>query len=343
MRNYHLARLILAGLLLGGLAEITLDVFAQRRGRSMSRGSISRYGGSRYNSSSYRSRNYQRGSVKNYQNRFPADAWKGYNRSSTQTRQGSFQGLSTQNLSTRNSSSRSQGASTQNPQQRSQALGQAGGQSQQPGQSTQPAGRQRGPAGQSEGGVPDGSWSRETARGGTIEISKSTQGDTTKINTNLTTAEGRTASGTKTATRDGDTIKVEGQQLTGSGASRQTSSEIKLDDGQVEKVKRETETSGRYGETIERESEFKRDGDVIKYEGKTETSTGRKMETEAEIFRTASGGIGAVGEIDTKHWGNYDFVHGRGPRGQETAIYGPYGGTLVTALPNGTRRVTVVV
>ena len=85
MRNDHLARLILAGLLLGGLAEITLDGFAKRRGRSMSRGSISRYGGSRYNSYSSRSRNYQRGSVKNYQNR-SANAWKGYSRSSTQTR-----------------------------------------------------------------------------------------------------------------------------------------------------------------------------------------------------------------------------------------------------------------
>ena len=370
MRNYYLARLILVGLLLGGLTQITLDMFAQRRGRSGSRGSISRYGRNRYGSSSYGSRNYQRGSVRNYQSRSPADAWKGYSRSSTQTRQGSFQGPSSQNLS------RSQGGSTQTLQQRSQPPGQPGGQARQSGQAAtgQPGGqtRQSGQTAENQGrqtgsqtpaarsgesgaqgtstrnteqrsgeGLPDGSWSRETERGGTIELSKSTQGDTTTITKNITTAEGRTASGTKTATRDGDTIKVEGQQQTGSGATRQTSSEIKLEDGQVEQVKRETETTGRYGETIERETEFKRDGNEVEYKGKTETSTGREVETEADLFRTASGGIGAVGEIDSKYWGDYDFAHGRGPRGQGTALYGPYGGALVTTLPNGARRVTV--
>ena len=370
MRNYYLARLILAGLLLGGLTQITLDMFAERRGRSGSRGSISRYGGNRYGSSSYGSRNYQRGSVRNYQSRSPADAWKGYNRSSTQTRQGSFQGPSSQNLS------RSQGGSTQTLQQRSQPPGQPGGQARQSGQAAtgQPGGqtRQSGQTAENQGrqtgsqtpaarsgesgaqgtstrnteqrsgeGLPDGSWSRETERGGTIELSKSTQGDTTTITKNITTAEGRTASGTKTATRDGDTIKVEGQQQTGSGATRQTLSEIKLEDGQVEQVKRETETTGRYGETIERETEFKRDGNEVEYKGKTETSTGREVETEADLFRTASGGIGAVGEIDSKYWGDYDFAHGRGPRGQGTALYGPYGGALVTTLPNGAQRVTV--
>ena len=33
--------------------------------------------------------------------------------------------------------------------------------------------------------------------------------------------------------RDGDTIKAEGRQQTGEGASRETSSEIKTDDGRV--------------------------------------------------------------------------------------------------------------
>ena len=385
MRNYQLARLILAGLLFGGLTQITLDMFAQRRGRSYSRGSVSRYGGSRSHSSSYRGGNYQRGSVHNYQSRFPADAWKGYSRSSTQTRQGSYQGLSSQKQS------RSSGGSTQTAQQRSQTLSHQGGQARQSGQaassqqggqtrqsgqaaSSQQGGqaRQSGQAAANQGrqtgsetpaarsgesgtqrastqsaqqrsgeGVPEGSWSRETARGGEIELSKSTQGDTTTINKNITTAEGRTASSTKTATRDGDTINVEGRQQTGEGASRETSSEIKMDDGRVEEVKREAETTGRYGESIERESEFKRDGNEIEYKGKTETSTGREVETEADIFRTATGGIGAVGEIDSKYWGDYDFAHGRGPRGQGTALYGPYGGALVTTLPNGARRVTV--
>ena len=370
MKNHQLARLILAGLLFGGLTQVTLEVFAQRRGRSSSRGSISRYGGSPSRGSSYRGSNYQRGSVNNYQSRSSADAWKGYSRYSSQTRQGSSQGPSSQNQL------RSSGGSTQTAQQRPQTLGQQGGQTHQSGQAatSQQGGqtRQSGQAAANQGrqtgsetpaarsgesgtqgastrsaqqgsgeGVPDGSWSRETARGGEIELSKSTQGDTTTINKNITTAEGRTGSSTKTATRDGDTINVEGRQQTGEGATRETSSEIKMDDGRVEEVKREAETTGRYGESIERESEFKRDGNEIEYKGKTETSTGREVETEADIFRTATGGIGAVGEIDSKYWGDYDFAHGRGPRGQGTALSGPYGGALITTLPNGARRVTV--
>ncbi len=311
MRDFRLIRFVLAFLLLGAVAEVASQLFAQRRGGARSRGSISRYRGSGYNRSYNKPRNYQRGSVRNYQNNygFPVDNRKGNrstSRASTRGSQSSRQSLSSQDLP-----SRSERGSATASQQRSEPRGQD-----------------------------DGTRTRETARGGTVEVSKTTEGNQTTLTTDVTTAGGRTATGTRTATRDGDTIKVESQQHTGGGASRQTSSEIKLDDGRVEKVKRETEATGRYGESIERESEFKRDDGVIKYEGKTETSTGREMETEAEIFRTVGGGVGAVGEVDTKYWGNYDFAHGRGPRGRGTVVYGPYGGTLVTGLPNGARRVT---
>ena len=371
----RLTHFSLALLVVAGVVEFASDLLAQRRGRYSSRGSVSRYRGGGYNQHSSRSRSSQRGSIKNYKNNYgvPADAWRGY-----RPKSGTSTGSRQSSPAPQTPQARSAGSSTQSSQQRSQDFtrpsGQANptdGQRTQGRPSGQTASNQTGQQGtadrqtvsegssnrssqgekqaassqttrqRSEGGVPDGTWTKETERGGTIELSKSTQGDSTTINKSVTTAEGRTASGTKTATRDGDTINVEGRQQTGSGGSRETSSEIKLDDGRVDEVKRETETTGRYGETIEHEGEIKRDGNELDYKGKTETSTGREVETEADIFRTATGGVGAVGEIDSKYWGNYDFAHGRGPRGKGTALYGPYGGALITTLPNGARRVTV--
>jgi hypothetical protein len=177
---------------------------------------------------------------------------------------------------------------------------------------------------------PDGTYSRSTRRGGNIQSTQTTQENRRTTQTTATGRRGESVTSTSEVTREGDTIKMERQSQASTGASREVSKEVEIDEGRVEKVERESSATGRYGETVEREREVEREGyGVASFEGKAETSTGREAEVEGAAARGAYGRRGVVADVDTKYRGDWTVAAGRGPYG-----------AAVTRLPQGYRPYT---
>jgi len=137
-------------------------------------------------------------------------------------------------------------------------------------------------------------------------------------------------SSTRQVTRDGDSLKLEGQAQSSTGASREVEKEIQFDDGRIEQIERESTTTGRGGETVERDAKAEREGyRVASFEGGAKTSTGREAEVEGVAGYGAYGRRGVVADVDTKYRGDWTTVAGRGPYG-----------AAVTRLPQGYRPYT---
>ncbi len=177
---------------------------------------------------------------------------------------------------------------------------------------------------------PDGTYNRSTRGGGNVRSTQTTQGNQRTTQSTATGRSGESVSSTRNVTREGDTVKLEGQAQASTGASREVSKEVEFDDGRVERAERESTTTGRYGETIEREGQAEREGyGVASFEGEAKTSTGREAEVEGVAGYGAYGRRGVVADVDTKYHGDWTTVAGRGP----------YGGT-VARLPQGYRPYT---
>ena len=130
-------------------------------------------------------------------------------------------------------------------------------------------------------------------------------------------------------TREGDEITVDRRTETTTGASRETSREIEFDEGRVQEIERESTTTNRYGETIERAREIEREGSgVVSFEGEAQTSRGREVEVEGVAGRGYYGRRGVVADVDTKYRGDWTTVGRRGPYGASVARlpqgYRPY-------------------
>ena len=163
---------------------------------------------------------------------------------------------------------------------------------------------------------PDGTYNRSTRGGGNVQSTQTTQGDRRTTQSTGTTRRGETVDSTREVTRDGDTLKLEGQASSSSGASREVEKEVQFDDGRIDKVERESTTTGRGGETLEREAKAEREGyGVASFEGEAKTSTGREAEVEGVAAAGAYGRRGVVADVDTKYRGDWTTVAGRGPYG----------------------------
>ena len=177
---------------------------------------------------------------------------------------------------------------------------------------------------------PDGNVSGTTRRGGTVDSTQRTEGNQRTTDTTVTGRSGESVTGSREVTRDGDTLEIERDAQSSTGASRESSKEIEFDDGRVEQIERESTATGRFGETIERESEVEREGyRAASFEREVETSTGREAEIEGVAGAGYYGRRGVVADVDTKYHGDWDVAAGRGP----------YGG-FVTRLPDGYRPYT---
>ena len=339
-------------LLLTSLLIPDLDLQARGR-RGYSRGSTSRYSGSAGGSRS--SGSYNRGSMSSY-NRGSSSS--NYNRGSSSSSYGNVQSRSGSSSRSTAGAERSSSVSSQDLQNRSGTA--SSSRSTREGQRSSSASSQdlqnrSGTTGEgrSGGDTPtrqerdltqppaDGTNTYETRRGGTVTSSTNTSGDTTTRNTTLETAGGESASGSRTTERSGDTIKSESDIRTSAGGSAETKTELKYDNGQIDKVKRETKTEDRYGFETERKGEAERKDGYVEYEREYSDSAGRDAKVEGEAWRGPDGQINKVGELDTKYWGDYDFATTRGRHGQAAAVYGPYGGYMYTGRPTGGTRVTV--
>jgi hypothetical protein len=172
---------------------------------------------------------------------------------------------------------------------------------------------------------PDGSYHRQSRRGGSADMRQTTSGNRRKQDWQAEGRYGRGARGSRDVTRDGDTLKIDKEVTTDRGASREVSKEIEFDDGRVKEIERESKTTGRYGESISRERELERKNGYWEFEGKAKTSTGRKAEMDGWAGRDIYGNRHWGAEVDTKYRGDW---YARG-------IRGPYGGRTVAALPKG--------
>jgi len=187
--------------------------------------------------------------------------------------------------------------------------------------------------------TPNGSYSRNTQRGGRVDYSKNTSGNTRSESATLTGRGGESVSGSRNVSRDGDTLTVDKQAQSSGGGSRESSKEIEFDDGRVDSVERESKTTGRYGESAERSGSAEREGyRSFEFEGEAKTSTGREADVEGVAARGAYGRGGVVADVDTKYYGDRTVAAARGPYG--AAVRGPYYGAAVRTLPAGYRGVT---
>ena len=192
------------------------------------------------------------------------------------------------------------------------------------------AGAQRRQRGSVRYARPDGTYNRSTRRGGNVQSTQTTEVNRRTTQSTGTTRSGETVSSTRQVTRDGDTLKLEAQASSSTGASREVEKEVQFDDGRVDQVERQSTTTGRGGETIERDAKAEREGyGVASFEGEVKTSTGREAEVEGVAGYGAYGRRGVVADVDTKYHGDWTTVAGRGPYG-----------AAVTRLPQGYRPYT---
>lgn len=168
----------------------------------------------------------------------------------------------------------------------------------------------------------EGSHQTQTRRG-SLDTDTSVDGNKTNRETSAEGRYGRGAEGSSTVEREDDGVKWEREVETDSGHTRTVEGELEYG----EKIERETTTTNRYGDEVKREQKLENKGGYLEYEGKTETSWGREVEVEGVAGRDYYGRPVAYGTVDTKHYGNYGVARG------------PYGGRMVTTLPNYYRPV----
>lgn len=143
----------------------------------------------------------------------------------------------------------------------------------------------------------EGSISRETPRGGTLEGKKTVDGDTTSREATYTNPKGETSHYSGSTTRSDDGISREGSFETSKGASGSGSAEVRTQNGKIDSVERSRDLETAKGESASREISSERDGDWIVREGAIKTSTGIDAESVGEFKKTDDGFI-ARGAIE---------------------------------------------
>ena len=80
---------------------------------------------------------------------------------------------------------------------------------------------------------------------------RTVSGNTSSRTTTGQTRQGETVTGSRNVTKDGDTVNVDRNVQSSSGASVSKSKEIEVDDGRVESVERNVSATDRYGRTAQ--------------------------------------------------------------------------------------------
>jgi hypothetical protein len=163
-----------------------------------------------------------------------------------------------------------------------------------------------------------GSWSNANSRGTT---SRTTSGDTS---TRTTTAQGRggqTATGTRNVSKDGDTVTVDRNVQSSTGASKSSQKQIEMDDGRVESVERDTTVTNRQGQTASWEGKAEREGYGWEFEGEGKNRYGQSVEAKGYAARGPYGS-GVVADVEGGRYGDRTVAAGRAYGGRA------YAGTL---------------
>jgi hypothetical protein len=130
-------------------------------------------------------------------------------------------------------------------------------------------------------------------------------------------------------TKDDDTITVDRNVQSSSGASKSSTKEIEMDDGRVESVERNTQVTNRHDQTAEWQGKAERDGYGVKFEGEGKNRYGQEVEAEGYGARGYYGS-GVVADVEGGRYGDRTVVAGK-----------PYGGpAYVRNLPAGYKPYT---
>lgn len=168
-----------------------------------------------------------------------------------------------------------------------------------------------------------GSWSGPRSSGSTSAAR--TDNSATRT-TNVQGRRGQSATGTRNVSRDGDTINVDRNVQTSSGASVDRSKEYKVDDGRVQSVERDVDVRSRTGQTASWEGKAEREGAGWEFEGEGRNRDGQRVGVEGYAGRGPYGS-GVVADVQGGRYGD-----------RRVGAYRPYGRPgYVTTLPAGHR------
>jgi hypothetical protein len=156
--------------------------------------------------------------------------------------------------------------------------------------------------------------------------SRTTTGNTSTRTTTGETRGGETVTGSRNVTKDGDTINVDRNVQSSSGASVSKQKEVEFDDGRVESVERNVSATDRYGRTAQYEGKAEREGYGWEFEGEGKNRYGQDVEIDGYGARGYYGS-GVVADVEGGRYGNRTVVAGK-----------PYGGPArIQQLPYGAR------
>jgi hypothetical protein len=166
-----------------------------------------------------------------------------------------------------------------------------------------------------------GSWSGRRTSGST---SRTATSDGSSRTTTAQTRSGQSATGTRDVSRSGDSVTVDRNAQTSSGASRSSSRTYEMDDGRVESVQGSAQATNRYGESASREGRAERSGYGWEFEGEGHNRYGQKVEAEGYGARGRYGS-GVVADVEGGRYGDRTVVAGRAYGAPVHAATLPYG------------------
>jgi len=168
-----------------------------------------------------------------------------------------------------------------------------------------------------------GSWSGGRTSG---QTSQTRTGDSSSRTTTVEGRDGRSATGTRNVSKDGDTVTVDRNVQGSQGGSVSKSKEYELDDGRVQSVERDVSARSRTGQTANWEGKAEREGAGWEFEGEGKNRFGQDVSAEGVAGR-GYGGRGVVADVEGGRYGD-----------RTVGAYKPYGGRgYVTQLPSGYR------
>jgi hypothetical protein len=166
-----------------------------------------------------------------------------------------------------------------------------------------------------------GSWSGRRTSGST---SRTATSDGTSRTTTAQTRSGQSATASRDVSKSGDSVTVDRNVQTSSGASRDSSKTYEMDDGRVESVQRDAHATSRYGESASWEGKAERSGYGWEFEGEGHNRYGQKVEAEGYGARGRYG-AGVVADVEGGRYGDRTVVAGRAYGAPVHAAALPYG------------------
>ena len=167
---------------------------------------------------------------------------------------------------------------------------------------------------------------RSTGTRSRATTDRTVSGNTSTRNTTAETRRGETVTGSRTVTKGDDSLTVNRELQSSSGASVSKEKQVEFDDGRVESVERDVSATDRYGRTAQYSGKAEREGYGWEFEGEGKNRFGQNVEVDGYGARGYYGS-GVVADVEGGRYGNRTVVAGR-----------PYGGrAYVSQLPYGSR------